>query len=164
MKKTIIALLALAALSSIVFAQAAATQAPATTPAASAPSSGPAAPAAGAAATDIAAPNANKIGIETAQQKLREVSVDQFEDAGFWDSSISSDEGIVTSRLFEGRPAGSAAEPWRIRAIPARIPRSRTSTFSASRPSSTPAATTRYSSPPSARSRSRASPRRYPYG
>ena len=111
MKKTIIALLALAALSSIVFAQAAATQAPATTPAASAPSSGPAAPAAGAAATDIAAPNANKIGIETAQQKLREVSVDQFEDAGFWDASISSDEGIVTSRLFEGRPAGSAAEP-----------------------------------------------------
>ena len=110
MKKTIIALLALAALSSTVFAQAAATPAPATvpatTPAASAPSASP-----GATATDVAAPDANKIGIETAQQKLREVSVDQFEDAGFWDASISSDEGIITSRLFEGRPAGSAAEP-----------------------------------------------------
>jgi hypothetical protein len=91
MKKAIIALLALAAISATVFAQAAA---PATAP-----------------ASDVAAPDPNKIGIETAQQKLKEVSIDRFESAGFWDASISSDEGIVTSRLFEGRPAGSAADP-----------------------------------------------------
>jgi hypothetical protein len=111
MKKTIIALLALAALSSAVFAQTAASPAPAAAPAASAPSASAAAPAAGATASDVASPDANKIGIETAQQKLREVSVDQFQDAGFWDASISSDEGIIAARLFVGRPAGSAAEP-----------------------------------------------------
>jgi hypothetical protein len=93
MKKVIITLLALAAFSTIVFSQAAA------------------APAATAPAPDIGTPDANKIGIETAQQKLKEVSIDQFEAAGFWDASISSDEGVITARLFEGRPAGSAAEP-----------------------------------------------------
>jgi hypothetical protein len=85
MKKAIIALLAFAALSTTAFAQ-------------SAPA-------------DVATPDPNKIGIETAQQKLKEVSIDKFEAAGFWDASISSDEGVVTARLFEGRPAGSAAEP-----------------------------------------------------
>ncbi len=87
MKKAIIALLALAVLASTAFAQTAV------------------------AAADVGTPDPNKIGIETAQQKLKEVSIDQFEAAGFWESSISSDEGVVTSRLFEGRPAGSAAEP-----------------------------------------------------
>jgi hypothetical protein len=89
MKKAIIALLALAAISTTVFAQAAAA----------------------AASSDVGSPDPNKIGIETAQQKLKEVSIDKFESAGFWDATISSDDGIVTSRLFEGRPAGSAAEP-----------------------------------------------------
>src|SRR5208282_3252570 len=110
MKKSIIALLALAALSAAVFAQAATTApAPAaSTPAATTPA---AATPAAATASDVAAPDANKIGIDTAQQKLKEVSVEQFQAAGFWDAAISTDEGIVTSRLFEGRPAGSAAEP-----------------------------------------------------
>lgn len=90
MKKVIITLFVLAAVSSFVAAQTAATAAP---------------------ATEVGAPDPNKIGIETAQQKLKEVSVDKFEAAGFWTASISSDEGVVTGRLFEGRPAGSAAEP-----------------------------------------------------
>jgi hypothetical protein len=107
MKKSIITLLALAALSAAAFAQTA-TTAPA--PAAAA-STAPAATPAAATASDVAAPDANKIGIDTAQQKLKEVSVEQFQAAGFWDAAISTDEGIVTSRLFEGRPAGSAAEP-----------------------------------------------------
>jgi hypothetical protein len=93
MKKSIIVLLALAAVSVMLFAQAAA---PAAAPAP---------------AAEVGAPDPNKIGIETAQQKLMEVSVDKFESAGFWDAKISSDEGVVTDRLFEGRPAGSAAEP-----------------------------------------------------
>jgi len=87
MKKAIIALLALAVFASTVLAQATV------------------------ASADVGSPDPNKIGIETAQQKLKEVSIDQFEAAGFWGSTISSDEGVVTSRLFEGRPAGSAAEP-----------------------------------------------------
>ena len=87
MKKPIIALLAFAALTATLFAQTAATKA------------------------DVGAPDPNKIGIETAQQKLMEVSVDKFEAAGFWNASISSDEGIITSRLFAGQPAGSKAEP-----------------------------------------------------
>ncbi len=89
MKKTIIVLLALAAVSTILFAQAATT----------------------APAADVGSPDPNKIGIETAQQKLKEVSIDKFEAAGFWEAQISSDEGIATSRLFEGLPAGSKAEP-----------------------------------------------------
>jgi len=99
MKKAIIALFALATLSTAAFAQAAGS-----TPAAN---SAPAV----ASAQDVANPNPNRIGIETAQQKLKEVSIDQFENAGFWDAQISADEGIVSSRLFEGQPAGSAAEP-----------------------------------------------------
>lgn len=91
MKKAIITLLALAAVSATVFAQAATTAA--------------------APASDIGSPDPNKIGIETAQQKLKEVSIEKFEAAGFWEASISSDEGVVTSRLFEGQPAGSKAEP-----------------------------------------------------
>jgi hypothetical protein len=91
MKKAIIALLTLAAVSATVFPQTAGT---ATPPPAI-----------------VGSDDANKIGFQAAQQKLKEVSVDQFEAAGFWDASISSDGGIVTSRLFEGRPAGSAAEP-----------------------------------------------------
>ncbi len=103
MKKAIIALLALAALSATVFSQAAApaAAAPAAAPAAAAPAAAPVA----ASAPDVGTPDASKIGIETAQQKLKEVSVDQFESAGFWDASISSDEGIITSRLFSGKPA-----------------------------------------------------------
>jgi hypothetical protein len=98
MKKTTIALLAFAAAGGLAFAQTAQ----------GASSSGSQAPAP---AADIGTPDPNKIGIETAQQKLKEVSVDKFEAAGFWDVSMSSDEGVVTGRLFEGRPAGSAAEP-----------------------------------------------------
>ncbi len=91
MKKAIIALLAFAALSASVFSQATTVPA-AATPAAAQPA-------------DVAAPDASKIGIDTAQQKLKEVSVDQFESAGFWNASISTDEGIVTARLFSGKPA-----------------------------------------------------------
>ncbi len=88
MKKAIIVLITLAAVSIAAFAQAATV-----------------------AATTVGSPDPNKIGIETAQQKLKEVSVDKFEAAGFWDVSMSSDDGVVTGRLFEGIPAGSKAEP-----------------------------------------------------
>jgi len=119
MKKAIIVLLALTAASGIAFAQAtgATTPQPAAQPAATtqpAPAAQPAAAPTGATTAqpaEVGAPNAAQIGVDTAQQKLKEVSIDQFEAAGFWTASMSNDEGIVTDRLFEGRPAGSAAEP-----------------------------------------------------
>jgi hypothetical protein len=49
---------------------------------------------------EIGAPNAEQVGIEAAQQELKEVSVDKFEHDGFWRTSMSSDEGYVSSRLF----------------------------------------------------------------
>jgi hypothetical protein len=91
MKKAIIVALALTAITASLFAQAS-----------TAASSNTAA---------VGDPDPNKVGIETAQQKLMEVSIEKFEAAGFWEAKISSDEGVITGRLFEGQPAGSKAEP-----------------------------------------------------
>ncbi len=55
---------------------------------------------------DLGTPDAERIGVDAAQQKLKEVSVDKFEAAGFWLSRMSSDDGYATTRLFEGGPAG----------------------------------------------------------
>jgi hypothetical protein len=43
---------------------------------------------------------------DAAQQRLKEVSVDKFEFEGFWHSTMSSDSGYVTTRLFAGAPSG----------------------------------------------------------
>ena len=51
-------------------------------------------------------PDPTAIGVDTAQQKLKEVSVDKFESAGFWTAAISPDEGVIQARLFDGSPAG----------------------------------------------------------
>lgn len=49
-------------------------------------------------------PDPAKTGVTTAQQKLKEVSVSKFEDAGFWYGMMPADEGIITVRRFEGSP------------------------------------------------------------
>ncbi len=85
MKKAIIVLLALAAASGLAFAQAS--------------------------GAEIGDPDPALMGNGTAQQKLKEVSVDKFEAAGFWDAKISADEGYIQSRLFEGGPAAKKNEP-----------------------------------------------------
>ncbi|MEI6875169.1 MAG: flagellar filament outer layer protein FlaA [Spirochaetota bacterium] len=107
MKHTKIANLALAALVLLVslpaMAQTAVT--PAATPAATTATAASTAPAA-----DIGSPNAASIGVDTAQQKLKEVSIDKFEAAGFWIPTMSTDEGLITGRLFIGSPAGKANE------------------------------------------------------
>jgi len=59
----------------------------------------------------IGEPDPQRLGIESAQQMLKEVSVDRFEHDGFWRSTMSSDEGYVTSRLFAGGPAGKQPIP-----------------------------------------------------
>lgn len=60
---------------------------------------------------EIGEPNPESIGIDSAQQQLKEVSVDKFEHDGFWRSSMSGDEGYVTSRLFSGGPSAKEAIP-----------------------------------------------------
>jgi hypothetical protein len=58
---------------------------------------------------EIGDPDAYEMDIDTAQQQLKEVSVDKFEYEGFWSSHMSSDEGYTVSRLFSGGP--SSKEP-----------------------------------------------------
>ena len=60
---------------------------------------------------EVGEPDPYMIGIESAQQQLKEVSVDKFEHDGFWSSSMSSDEGYTTSRLFAGGPANKEPIP-----------------------------------------------------
>ncbi len=55
-------------------------------------------------AQDAGNPNAAQIGIDSAQQKLQEVSVSKFEDAGLWYGIMAADEGIIQLRRFEGSP------------------------------------------------------------
>ncbi|MCL2184662.1 MAG: flagellar filament outer layer protein FlaA [Treponema sp.] len=60
---------------------------------------------------EVGTPDPNSLGIESAQQLIKEVSVDKFEHDGFWRSAMSKDEGYTTSRLFAGAPAGKQAIP-----------------------------------------------------
>jgi hypothetical protein len=53
---------------------------------------------------DPSAPDATKIGTDTAQQKLKEISVSKFEDAGFWYGMVPGDFGIIQIRSFPGGP------------------------------------------------------------
>jgi hypothetical protein len=52
-----------------------------------------------------------QLGIETAQQKLKEISVEKFEHDGFWRSFMSPDQGYTTTRLFEGSPLNKKPIP-----------------------------------------------------
>jgi len=56
-------------------------------------------------------PVAENIGADTAQQKLKEVSLTKFEDAGFWRIAFSGDQGFVTARRLEGGPAAKQPIP-----------------------------------------------------
>jgi hypothetical protein len=58
---------------------------------------------------EVGAPNAERIGVDAAQQQLKEISIDKFEHDGYWLSSISSDVGYSTSRLFSGGPQDKVA-------------------------------------------------------
>lgn len=50
-------------------------------------------------------PDPANIGVDTAQQNLQEISIERFEDPGFWKVSMPMDRGIVTHRRLEGAPA-----------------------------------------------------------
>ncbi len=51
-----------------------------------------------------AGPDAASIGVDTAQQRLQEVSISKFEDNGFWRVYMPIDQGVIESRRFEGGP------------------------------------------------------------
>jgi len=60
---------------------------------------------------EIGGADPQRLGIDSAQQMIREVSVDKFEHDGFWRSTMSNDEGYTTTRLFDGSPAGKEDIP-----------------------------------------------------
>lgn len=49
--------------------------------------------------------NAETVGNDSGLQALREVSLDKFEREGSWTVRMSSDFGVISSRLFEGSPS-----------------------------------------------------------
>jgi hypothetical protein len=56
-------------------------------------------------------PVETSMGVDTAQQKLKEISLSKFEDAGFWQALISSDQGITVARRLEGAPGAKTPIP-----------------------------------------------------
>ena len=54
---------------------------------------------------------AESIGVDSAQQKLVEVSINKFEDVAFWRSVMPVDQGIVKIRRFEGSPVDKEPVP-----------------------------------------------------
>lgn len=54
---------------------------------------------------DPGAADPSLIGVDKAQQELKEISISKFEDDGFWKGSMMSDDGFITLRRFEGSPA-----------------------------------------------------------
>lgn len=67
----------------------------------------------GASTADLNLDQANPalIGADSAIQKLKEVSIEKFENEGTWAVSMSADEGLIKGRLFEGSPAGKKSIP-----------------------------------------------------
>ena len=57
------------------------------------------------------APNPADIGKDQAQQLLKEVSIDKFEDAAFWETAMPLDMGVVTAKRLAGSPAGKQPVP-----------------------------------------------------
>lgn len=51
------------------------------------------------------------IGVDTAEQRIKEVSIEKFETEGTWTSRISADEGIISARLFDGKPLNKKPIP-----------------------------------------------------
>jgi hypothetical protein len=54
--------------------------------------------------TDVGEPNAEEIGVDSAQQDLKEISITKFEDAGFWFSNMPRDQGLTELRRLPGGP------------------------------------------------------------
>ncbi len=60
---------------------------------------------------NLDAANPALIGTDSAEQKLKEISVDKFENEGTWVAAMSADEGVIKGRLFNGSPNGKKPIP-----------------------------------------------------
>ncbi len=60
---------------------------------------------------NLDAANPALIGNDSAVQKLKEVSIEKFENEGTWSVGMSADEGIIKGRLFDGSPGGKKPIP-----------------------------------------------------
>ena len=89
MKRTILLITGGLLLATGLFAQTSAT--PAGTVASTTPAAGAADP--------------SLIGVDSAQQALKEISISKFEDDGFWSGYMMRDDGYISLRRFEGSPA-----------------------------------------------------------
>jgi len=56
----------------------------------------------------VGEPDPNKLGIDSAQQNLEDITITKFEDAGFWFATIPRDQGIISWRRLEGEPIARA--------------------------------------------------------
>jgi hypothetical protein len=56
------------------------------------------------ASAQTSGPDPTRTGISSAQQKLKEVSVSKFENAGFWYGVFPRDDGMLFLRSFPGNP------------------------------------------------------------
>lgn len=66
---------------------------------------------AGVAVAQDSTPNPEDIGVDAAQQNLQEISIDRFEDPGFWLSYIPSDLGLIMHRRVTGGPGDKQPIP-----------------------------------------------------
>jgi hypothetical protein len=57
---------------------------------------------------NLDAANPALIGRDSAEQKLKEVSIEKFESEGTWGAQMSADEGVIKGRLFDGSPRVAA--------------------------------------------------------
>jgi hypothetical protein len=54
----------------------------------------------------IGTPRANEIGDDTSQMKLVDITLNQFEDPGYWYGAIAADMGVISLRRRPGFPSG----------------------------------------------------------
>ena len=62
-------------------------------------------------ANEVGSPDADRLGIDAAQQYLKEISIEKFERDGYWLSTMSADDGYTSTRLFSGAPSGKRVVP-----------------------------------------------------
>ncbi|MDR2509781.1 MAG: flagellar filament outer layer protein FlaA [Spirochaetaceae bacterium] len=62
-------------------------------------------------APEVGTPDANRMADGLPQQALREVSVDKFEQEGYWEVYISTDCGFSSGKLFTGAPQAKQPIP-----------------------------------------------------
>lgn len=64
-----------------------------------------------AASREVGEPDPAQIGVDTAQQELKEISISKFEDAGMWRSQMPRDAGVTSIRKIKGSPIDKVAIP-----------------------------------------------------